>query len=347
MVSTVEEALAHCPGSSPNVEGAADAKSSIGGRCTGDEAGAVPDAQGSKKSTGNGTGGADAASSAAQASGPADKESLPNGEVIAYDGQGRPSIVRAVDEQTGVARTIVRNEDGTKRIFGQSTVASLASSDMDKSKKWAEALTSHQLRGLVHEVGQRLLDGSRLYHSRLSDLEKAGERLNFMYFNLNPEASERDVDKAYRRMAQKMHPDKNGGTDDAKTKFQHMKERYESLKKKWSPPEDPLADEEEEAAADSSQKEAEETKNQDEANAETEGEKTAEDEEGSKDSGEEQKKGKGVSISYDPKDKEQMVKTVTKMVKQLKNIDMQMEVLVKELRRAQSQLPPEEGSSAS
>lgn len=36
----------------------------------------------------------------------------------------------------------------------------------------------------------------------------------------------------YRKLAKKMHPDKNGGTESAKNRFQAMKERYEALKKK-------------------------------------------------------------------------------------------------------------------
>merc|ERR1712083_501116 len=48
---------------------------------------------------------------------------------------------------------------------------------------------------------------------------------------------------------------------------------------------------------------------------------------------------KPTSIEYDPTDKESMLKTVSKMVKQLKNIAIQMEVVQKELLRAEKQLP--------
>merc|ERR1712232_681189 len=36
-------------------------------------------------------------------------------------------------------------------------------------------------------------------------------------------------------MAKKMHPDKNGGTEDAKHRFQIMKEKYENLKNRLQP----------------------------------------------------------------------------------------------------------------
>merc|ERR1719188_2712542 len=54
------------------------------------------------------------------------------------------------------------------------------------------------------------------------------------FFGLSLEASDKDVDNAYRKKARQMHPDKNGGTDEAKKRFQEMKERYEELKKKRS-----------------------------------------------------------------------------------------------------------------
>ena len=67
------------------------------------------------------------------------------------------------------------------------------------------------------EVGQRLLENSQLYHSRLSELEKPkpqqgssgsffffprsalarlGEQANFAFFGLDCDATERDLDNA-------------------------------------------------------------------------------------------------------------------------------------------------------
>merc|ERR1719281_1042373 len=59
-----------------------------------------------------------------------------------------------------------------------------------------------------------------------------GEQLNYHYFGLTADASDKDLDNAYRKLAKQMHPDKNGGTDAAKKRFQQMKERYEAIKKK-------------------------------------------------------------------------------------------------------------------
>lgn len=234
---------------------------------------------------------------------------LPSGETIAFDERGKPSIVRTVDPETGEAKTLVKNDDGSTKTFDEAAVSSLTSSNAEELQSFVETLTHHQLRGLVHEVGQRLLERSQLYHTRLSELERLGECLNLRYFGLGADATERDLDNAYRKLAKKMHPDKNGGTEHAKKRFQDMKERYEALKKKLN-------------GEDSSKDRATE-----------EGEKSEE-----KDTEPDSKDDKkSTSIEYDPSDKECMIQTVSRMAKQLANIDIQMKVLLQELRRAQSQ----------
>ena len=40
------------------------------------------------------------------------------------------------------------------------------------------------------------------------------------------------VRKAYRKLALRLHPDKNGNSDQAKREFQDLQERYESLKER-------------------------------------------------------------------------------------------------------------------
>merc|ERR1712194_200497 len=203
-----------------------------------------------------------------------------NSEVVAYDNKGRPTIVRQVDEETGTGRTVVRNEDGTKSVFGESTVQSLSSSNEEKAEKWTTALTTLQLRGLVHEVGQRLLEGSRVYHQKLAELDTMGEKLNYQYFGLEADASERDIDNAYRKLARQMHPDKNGGTEEAKKKFQDMKERYEALKKKISEAAGDAADEKKDEVKEEKEKGLEDEEKEKEEEEEKEKEKEGEDEAG-------------------------------------------------------------------
>jgi len=380
MVPSVDAALAHC--NKEKCEGASAKSADSGPRLapSGSSAAAAASAVSPTERC------CTPASAAAEVD---EERGMPKGEAIAYDERGRPTIVRQLDDGSGSGQTVVKNEDGSTRVFGKEAIDSLADCVKDKSSKWAEDMTAHQLRGLVHEVGQRLLEGSRLYHERLAELEELGENLNFTYFGLTADATEKDVDNAYRKLARKMHPDKNGGTEEAKRKFQQMKERYETLKKKFA------ADREKEGGDHDGQeeeKEAEKPKGPgllaDGEKPEPQeqrsgrgmpgsgsgsggggggggnGERTAENEKEQEKSGadgeskndtnskaeeedkaaesEEQEKKKNVSISYDPKDKDSMVKTVTKMIKQLKNIDVQMEVLVKELDRVKAAVAAEQ-----
>lgn len=242
-----------------------------------------------------------------QASSPS---SLPTGEAVAFDEHGKMLIVR-VTQPTGERETVVRLPDGQQRTFDESSVKKMLGSSQKEIAQFLEDLSNTELRGLVHEVGQRLLEGSQLYHSRLAELDRLGEMSNLKFFDLDETATSRDLDNAYRKLAKKMHPDKNGGTEAAKQRFQAMKERYEALKKK-------LAEDNANAERES---EGEEVKKEDSKDGKEEKEKK------------EDSKDDAKSIEYDPSNKESMVSTVVRMASQLKNIDVQMAILLKELSR--------------
>merc|ERR1711918_106571 len=70
------------------------------------------------------------------------------------------------------------------------------------------------------------------YQARLSQWEQISEKANLSFFGLTEDATERELDVAYRQLSKKMHPDKNGGTEESKERFQEMKKKYEALKKK-------------------------------------------------------------------------------------------------------------------
>jgi len=159
--------------------------------------------------------------------------SAPAGEPVAYNDRGVPTIVREVDANSGQARTIVRNEDGSQKVFGGNTIASLVGSPEADARQWIGHLKDRELRGLVHELGKRLVEASRVHCERRTELERIAQQANFAYFGLSAGAEEKDLHAAYRRLAKRMHPDKCGGTDEAKQKFQHMKEKYERLKERY------------------------------------------------------------------------------------------------------------------
>jgi len=149
-------------------------------------------------------------------------------------GRGNVAIVRQVDAETGEAHTLVRDEDGSSTIFDENAVITLAREVGNNGTHSIKNFTHKQLRGLMHEAGQRLVHDSQLYHGRLAELRAIGERLDYRFFGLDSSASEKDLDSAYRRLAKQMHPDKNGGTEEAKLRFQGMKERYEALRRRRS-----------------------------------------------------------------------------------------------------------------
>jgi len=154
---------------------------------------------------------------------------------VAYDDWGAPTILRQVDDGHGQARTIVHNEDGSRKVFGANTVASLVGSPDADARRWLGALRDREIHGLVHELGKRLVESSQQYTLQRAQLEQLERQRHFDYFSLQQGASEKDLHAAYRRLARRMHPDKNGGTEEAKRKFQHMKERYESLLEGYRP----------------------------------------------------------------------------------------------------------------
>jgi len=320
LVSSMDAALAHCPSSVPSevvdalTEGKAQSKAHV-------------------------------ESSPTEA--PADVDQappLPEGEPIAYDEHGRPWLVRWTDEETGAARTVVRNEDGSQRSFGESTVSSLLSSETDEAAKWADALSKdlskRELRGLSHELGQRLLQTSQLYQQRHSELEQVAAQLDFQFFGIDSaSASSKDLDNAYRQIARKMHPDKNGGTDQAKERFQKMKERYERLKKRMG------GTSQEDTTGQAADDDIAESRNDSAEDGGHSGQEDCGDSPGDEDEEQQQKgdsdkseKSEGDAASedskpYDINDKDSIVRMVSKYAHQLKDMQEKFDVLVKELER--------------
>jgi len=257
--------------------------------------------------------------------------SLPVGEPVAYDSLGRPIIVRQVDMETGRMRTVVRNEDGSLRAFGETTMMSLVSSADDDARHWVGELTDRELRGLVHEVGQRLLGSSREYERHKASFEVLADRANYAFFGLPAGASEKDLDNAYRQLAKKMHPDKNGGTEEAKKRFQCMKERYEALKKRRG---SGIGGCDSDADAGSGEDGAEELNgdgsggDMEERGPEVCDEDNTSHVEGEKRSEEES------NIAYDPTDRESLHASVWKMLDQLKPLQRALKEITESLKRA-------------
>jgi len=223
------------------------------------------------------------------------------GEPVAFNSYGQPIIARQVDPETGLSRTMVLNDDGTCDVFGKQTIASLLSSTETETDAWMEVLGDYQMRGLVHEMGQRLVESSQVYQARLNQWQGLTEKANLAYFGLSEGCTDRELDVAYRQLSKKMHPDKNGGTEESKERFQEMKTRYEDLKKKRSEEGD---------------KKEEENKQQEQAEDD-----------------EEAKPKDDKTIEFDPGSRESLHATAKKMLSQLGTLDSGMANLVQQLRR--------------
>jgi hypothetical protein len=251
------------------------------------------------------------------------------GEAIAYNIRGEPIISRSVSSDTGAGVTIVVNEDGTKCTFGKNTLASLMSSDSDDAWSWIGSLSILETRGLVHEIGQVLLSTSQIYQFHLDRLKAVSERCHYEFFGLTEEATDVEVDRAYKKLAKQMHPDKNGGTENAKEAFQHMKEKYEALKERRANQDGDGPKRKTSKCSKSSDDESEE-KGDDEAEPKEEKRKEAYDED---DEDEAPTKKESGQISYDPTDQGSLATTAVEMLQRLKAIEGSMSTVMSQLRQ--------------
>lgn len=252
------------------------------------------------------------------------------GEAIAYNIRGEPIITRSVSSDTGAGVTIVVNEDGSKCTFGKNTLASLMSSDSDDASSWITSLTILETRGLVHEIGQVLLSTSQIYQFHLDRLKAARERCHYEFFGLTEEATDAEVDRAYKKLAKQMHPDKNGGTEDAKEAFQQMKQKYEALKERRANPDGDGPKRKTSKCSKSSDDESEE-KGDDEAEPKEEKRKEAYDED--EESEAPPTKKESGQISYDPTDQDSLATTALEMLQRLKAIEGSMSTVMSQLRQ--------------
>mmetsp|Transcript_159502 Transcript_159502/g.290969 ORF Transcript_159502/g.290969 Transcript_159502/m.290969 type:complete len:863 (+) Transcript_159502:57-2645(+) len=146
------------------------------------------------------------------------------------ENSSEPTLMRQYDPKTGRHKTVVRNLNGTTKAFGCNTVTSLVENSEGEALMWMSSLTDVEVKGLLSEVSDHVSEEGLNYMSKLTEVESLRLSASYAYFGLSEDATEKDVDNAYRQLAKRMHPDKNGGTEDAKQKFQDMKSHYEALK---------------------------------------------------------------------------------------------------------------------
>jgi len=173
---------------------------------------------------------ADAGRSSPKSYAPPDAASPQKAAAAPLEVDSEPTLMKQYDPETGRHKTIVRNADGSKKAFGWRTVISLVENNEDETMQWMNSLTETELKGLLSEVTDHVSEGAKNYMSKKAEVEKLNLQVSYAYFGLSADADEKELDNAYRKLARRMHPDKNGGTEDAKQKFQNMKAHYEALK---------------------------------------------------------------------------------------------------------------------
>lgn len=129
--------------------------------------------------------------------------------------------------EQGKVRNIVRDKDGRITALGDDSIY-----DEATMKRWVAAMGTWHLKGFEQELRFRVSDIYKEYAELKGQLDDYLENADYIFFGLDKDATLQDLDREYRRLAKLMHPDKNGGSDEAKAKFQDMKQRYEALRKK-------------------------------------------------------------------------------------------------------------------
>jgi len=129
--------------------------------------------------------------------------------------------------ELGKVRETVRDKDGHITALGDESIY-----DEAVMKRWVATMGAWHLKGLEQELRFRVSDIYKEYATLKGQLDDYLEDADYIFFGLDKNATLKDLEREFRRLAKLMHPDKNGGSDEAKAKFQDLKARYEALKKK-------------------------------------------------------------------------------------------------------------------
>jgi len=127
-------------------------------------------------------------------------------------------------------RDSVRDDRGQMTATGDESAADVF--DEGLMRRWIGSLSKHHLKGFDQELRIRLSKLWTEYSKLQAEHEDHLENADYIFFGLDKDATLKDLEKSYRRLAKRMHPDKNGGSEEAKARFQELKDRYEALKKK-------------------------------------------------------------------------------------------------------------------
>lgn len=239
--------------------------------------------------------------------------------------------------EMGASQGVVYAQDSSEQAFGIKDIEWLKTSDVDSCRAWMERLTKGQLQGLIQKVGQCLVETSKSVQEKIHEHSSLEDTLCYAALGVGPESTEKEIEKAYRQLAKQMHPDKNGGTDEAKLQFQCMKERYEALKRKRAPTPSELSDDAaQQPEPDAPSKSGGEGSEDKEPLSQADGEPAPPTEAYHEDVQDRQKRespSEPSKITYDPNDCESIKQTMWKMLSNLKGLDKKLDSLDGDLKQ--------------
>jgi len=126
-------------------------------------------------------------------------------------------------------QSITRDKNGRIKSIDDESISAFF--DEAIMRKWIASLRKCHLKGFDQEIRHRLSSIWTEYSEIKEKHDDYLENADYIFFGLDKDtATLKDLERAFHRLARLMHPDKNGGSEEAKRRFQEMKERYEALK---------------------------------------------------------------------------------------------------------------------
>mmetsp|Transcript_129518 Transcript_129518/g.335957 ORF Transcript_129518/g.335957 Transcript_129518/m.335957 type:complete len:550 (-) Transcript_129518:61-1710(-) len=149
--------------------------------------------------------------------------------------ESEPGTLRARDDvkcfmvelADGETCVVVQRADGKRWRFQRNSIDFELACDAEALQTWLGGLSDQQMPGLL----TLLADEVNSRGARLKTAEKERDALrgteDYEFFGLDGNAcSDKDVEKAYRKMSTMLHPDKGGDEQS----FNAMRERYDQIK---------------------------------------------------------------------------------------------------------------------
>eukprot|EP00931_Biecheleriopsis_adriatica_P047574 TRINITY_DN27430_c0_g1_i1.p1 TRINITY_DN27430_c0_g1~~TRINITY_DN27430_c0_g1_i1.p1 ORF type:complete len:591 (+),score=115.98 TRINITY_DN27430_c0_g1_i1:126-1775(+) len=140
--------------------------------------------------------------------------------------RGTDVVLKRATAKDGEERLLVTDHDGKELArFGRADIEYELTAQPDELGRWLQSLERRVIPGLLSLLGTEVNSrGAQLQAAEKSRDELMGSE-DYEFFGLDGDTSDQDLNRAYRRLSTRLHPDKGG--DEAQ--FADMRQRYERL----------------------------------------------------------------------------------------------------------------------